>query len=610
MIIFLGPDLTSAPRHAGQPTVRALRTLIEAAYSRRPEHAPARANVVALNHLSVRIAKHLGVALPEPWQEFWQAYAGWFAMYSVAPLLANAAIARQALAGSEEHAALIIENWRSPGWWSGRESLEAATRDEFEAAGLTVLVRPGAALRTVRAWLAPWMARRYGEAELRGLARSVAQSAVSNTPHPADVLWLTVGASAVDLVARLQPALAEEGLTSAVLDFDYYSSREALQRDGIPAHGAESFLTEDDLRQGCRWHREAQVMWPEVRQRLSVLPWPDEVTPHQQQAIADRLQLVLRRDAASWRLRSLAAHRALEALAPRVVIGFHVYGPSMAPTIIAARERGIPRLCLQHGASGPRYLALPCLPYDEKLVFGEYARGIMQQACPGLRLTITGHSLYDTRPHAVTPRPEVQALREGANALVVLCTQFNELVYYEPQRWWMRGVAEACHNLGARLAIKLHPSDSPANIKLYQTLVQAGDDSVLIVPHGTLPLNELLAACDLMITRDSTVVLEANLLDKPAMTINLSEADEELPYAATGGALGVYEYEDIGPAIRAVLQDETVRRGLAETRQNFLSQHTGPQDGRAAERIVKIIGDWAETAPRSPGIRDGVVPNP
>jgi len=157
----------------------------------------------------------------------------------------------------------------------------------------------------------------------------------------------------------------------------------------------------------------------------------------------------------------------------------------------------------------------------------------------------------------------------------------------------MRGVAEACRALGARLVIKLHPSDSPTNIRLYRTLVQAGDDRVQVVPHGTLPLDELLSSCDLMVTRDSTVVLEANLLDKPVITINLSEWDEELPYAATGGALGVYNYEDIGPAIKAVLQDETVRRRLAQTRPDFLLEHTGPRDGRATERIAAIIMQWA-----------------
>jgi hypothetical protein len=241
---------------------------------------------------------------------------------------------------------------------------------------------------------------------------------------------------------------------------------------------------------------------------------------------------------------------------------------------------------------GPRYLALPCLPYDEKLVFGDYARGIMRQTCPDLRLTVTGHALHDAGMAPPSVSPEVMALREGVSGLVVLCTQFSEHLYYQREQWWMTGVAEVCRRLGVRLAIKQHPSDSASNIRLYRTLLRPGDDRVVLIPHGRHGLGELLVACDLMVTRDSTVVFEANLFDRPVVTVNLSAEDEELPYAATGGARGVYCYEDIGPTIEAVLRDEGVRRELAEKRAGFLAQHTGPRDGQATERITEIIAQW------------------
>lgn len=587
MLTFLGPGVqhTTAP---DEHIARALENLIEASYSRLPEHRAVRERVVALNHRSVEIARAVAAALPEEWHEFWEAYAGWFAMYSVAPLLANTEVARQALAEHPGESARIIENWRRPGWWSGRDDLVASMGEACRSAGRACAVTPGDAWRRLREVVAQRMAAAQGSRELRQMARS--DGVATASPKPCDVLWLAVGGSAVDLLTRLQDPLQARGLSTATLDYAYFGSTEGLQRAARPHIPLTAFLRPDDLERARGWRFRMALDWTNVDWSLPAIAG---FTPAQQAALARRLRLVLTRDAPPWRLRALASHRALDALAPKVVVGFHVYGPPMAPTVIAARRRGIPCLCLQHGVIGPRYLALPCLPYDEKLVFGEYARGIMQQACPKLRLTVTGHALYDAPSESGSVSPRTASLREGHEALVLLCTQFNEHMFYRREGWWMTGVAEACRRLGARLAIKQHPSDTPVNIRLYRQLLRPGDDSVILIPHGQHRLTDLLAACDLMITRDSTVVFEANLLDKPVVTINLSDQDEELPYAATGGALGVYRYEDIGPSIEAALTDEGVRRKLAHTREQFLLQHTGPRDGRATARIVETIARWA-----------------
>jgi hypothetical protein len=275
----------------------------------------------------------------------------------------------------------------------------------------------------------------------------------------------------------------------------------------------------------------------------------------------------------------------------------HVYGPPIAPMIIAAQRRGLPRVCLQHGVIGPRGLALPCLPYDEQVLFGAYAAGILSQTCPaGTRLTVTGHSLYDQTQTPPEPRAEVRKLCEGVRGLVVLCTQFNEHLYYQRDCWWLQEVADTCRALDVRLVLKLHPSDSQSNLRLYQKLLVPGDDRVLLAPHGRWPLSELLVACDLMVTRDSTVVFEADLLDKPVVTINLSDREEELPYAATGGALGVYSYADIRPAIERALFDPPTREQLARQRDGFLTAQTGPRDSHATERIAAVIAKWATPA--------------
>ncbi|MHB8996066.1 MAG: hypothetical protein ACYC63_12540 [Armatimonadota bacterium] len=605
MLIFLAPGVQpSSPPAAGERVIHALEGLIEAAYSKLPEHAQARAQVVDLNRRSLKLSDALREALPEPLHEFWEAYSGWFAMYSLGPLLANAVVGQHALSGRTgtpacpTGEAMIIEGWRRAGWWSGRELLQPALLDELQAAGVRTTVRPSA-LQPLRPLVARRIAAAQGRAALRRDHQAAAAATAPPSPPQTDVLWLSVGASSADLIARLSEATTKfHGLRSEILDFHYFGSQEGLARHALSFASITGFIDAAGLAAGRAVAGNLPRWWPGIRDAALKLPLLRELPPRMLQAVVERLRLVLLRDAPSWVVQAQAAHRALDAYQPQVVVGTHVYGPPIAPLIIAARRRGIPRLCLQHGVIGPRYLALPSLPYDEQLLFGSYAADILRQTSPPqTRLTVTGHSLYDVAQTPPEPRPEVLRLKTGVTGLAVLCTQFNEAMFYSEDGWWLQGVADACRKLGMRLAIKLHPSETPANVKLYESLTKEDDDRVVLVRHGPWPLSELLVACDMMITRDSTVVFEADLLDRPAITINLSQWDEELPYADGGGALGVYHYEDIEPAIASVLNYSAVQAQLAARRPEFLTAHTGPRDGRATERICAAIAAHTKPSP-------------
>lgn len=599
MIIFVGPNGRLPRRVGAQDTVvHGVEGLLEAAYSTRPEHAEVKARVAELNRWTAAIAAAFGAALDDELQDFWQSYSGWFAMYAVGPLVANWQIARRTWAEATPTAVRIIENWRQAPWWSGRHQVAPAIRDEARARGLSCRLEPGPTLRWLQPLVMLWGASRQRREALRHELAAAFRAARQGGEPPVQgaALWLSVGASSAQLMARLVPALEEaHGLPSEILDFHYYHSAEACHAHGLAARDIMGFATEQAL-EACRRNRRWRRWWQDFRRRADSLPCRDELPPSLFAALRDRMRLILYRDAALWRLWSEAAQRALDAYAPAVVLTFHVYGPVVMPLLVEARRRGIPCLCLQHGVIGPRYLTIPCPPYAETLVFGEYARGIMEQTRPaGTLVTVTGHCLYDKVQSAAppVPRAEVARLAQGVTGLVVLCAQFNEATYYDRERWWMAEVARSCRELGARLLIKAHPSDPAEAVGRYRTLEQPGDEAVIVIPHGQYPLAELLAACDVMVTRDSTAVFEANLMDKPVVTINLSRWEEEVPYAATGGALGVYRFEDIQPALSRALFDPMAREALARSRPEFLRLHTGPADGQATARICEAIAGWA-----------------
>ena len=160
-------------------------------------------------------------------------------------------------------------------------------------------------------------------------------------PEPCDVLWLSVGASSADLTAQLQEPLERvHNLRSAVLDFHYFGSAEALARRGLPFDDIGAFTRPEDWRRAAPRGGEAARWSREARERLGTSPLAQELPPRQFSAIVQRLDLVLRRDALPWLVQGAAAQRALETYRPRVVVSSHVYGPPLAPLVIAAHRAG------------------------------------------------------------------------------------------------------------------------------------------------------------------------------------------------------------------------------------------------------------------------------
>ena len=100
-------------------------------------------------------------------------------------------------------------------------------------------------------------------------------------------------------------------------------------------------------------------------------------------------------------------------------------------------------------------------------------------------------------------------------------------------------------------------------------------------------LAELLSACDLFISVHSTVVIDAMVLEKPVMLINIVKCP--IPYVELGGAYAVYKIEDIKEGIIKGLYDNNLKKKLARGRKRFLEEYLYKLDGKASDRILNII---------------------
>jgi hypothetical protein len=330
--------------------------------------------------------------------------------------------------------------------------------------------------------------------------------------------------------------------------------------------------------------------WPVIRDELAgiaLLQWP-------------------------WSARAMdEAGAALDALQPHVVLTYAEAGGWGRAIMLECRRRGIPSVGLQHGYiyrhwlnyrhEPDEMLADPNHPADRgfprpttTLLFDEYAAHHLahEGAFPRPTLQVTGSPRLDALADEVsrlTPEERDRALAAAGAAsktLVLVATKQREASGV------LEALVEAAGSLpDVRVAIKTHPAETP---DVYANLV-SGRPHVRVL-DAAQPLAPLLGASRAVVTVNSTVALDAAVLDIPALVIGLP--NNLTPFVDAGVMAGTASANpaDIARALHQILYDEEFRGALAVARRAFLSRFNIAADGRAAERAAEAVLTLAERA--------------
>ncbi|HEY9691121.1 MAG TPA: methyltransferase domain-containing protein [Oculatellaceae cyanobacterium] len=149
---------------------------------------------------------------------------------------------------------------------------------------------------------------------------------------------------------------------------------------------------------------------------------------------------------------------------------------------------------------------------------------------------------------------------------------------------------------------------------LYETLFEAAKyfgSKLVIRPHGTentIQLDELachigvnikidnasallqqIEESDIVLGAATSVLSYAIALGKPCIFVDLLGLRDFMPYALEGAAIGVYDREELIPAIEKLLNDCEERHRQQEKQKVFTQQYLGPFDGKATERIINFV---------------------
>lgn len=309
------------------------------------------------------------------------------------------------------------------------------------------------------------------------------------------------------------------------------------------------------------------------------------------------------------------AKRIMEVERPDIMVVAAETLPSNKALVVAGNLRGIPALAVQHGVIAPvgdAIIDYPCsweelngtpskkLTLPQRFaVYGESVKKVLMKEIGypfEERLVITGQPQYDVLAKAdkVFDRESFCAKWDidVMKRIVLIASQTFHIAGNRDD--FFRGISWALkddHQM--QIVIKPHPVEEAKWHKWYKELMSEMGIKALVLPQKSNTY-EALYACDVLITFYSTIALEAMILGKPVVTVNLTSQPDPMPYASKGAALGVYKAEDIAPAVKKALEDKETRERLEQGRQRYLYEQFYKLDGQATKRVVDLIYNMVE----------------
>ncbi|MCX6707907.1 MAG: UDP-N-acetylglucosamine 2-epimerase [Candidatus Woesearchaeota archaeon] len=269
--------------------------------------------------------------------------------------------------------------------------------------------------------------------------------------------------------------------------------------------------------------------------------------------------------------------------------------------ISAAKTKGIPVIAVQHGYITPnsfeymhakgeisRDLSIEkpfCPVADRIVVYGPYTKDILVRSgnYPEHSVVVTGQPRYDCLANKKAFSREKVFDDFGLD-------KKKKLILWTTQDipGQIEIVFNAVKNIkNAQLLVKVHPREV-AGADLYHKKAKESGMKIWAVKEANAL--ELINACDVMITMHSTTGLEAIMMNKPVVVLNMSGKPDIVPYAQEGAAIGVYKADHLEPAIRNALFDSKKRAALLKESKAYSFRHAYKMDGNATERVLKVIG--------------------
>jgi hypothetical protein len=272
--------------------------------------------------------------------------------------------------------------------------------------------------------------------------------------------------------------------------------------------------------------------------------------------------------------------------------------------IIIGNRKGLTTIAMQHGvitstSSGYIFQKKEKVSFSGEinerplpkytLVYGKTYKDLLveESGYPPDSVIIAGHPRYDilARANEIYSR-EAFFLKMGLEPkkkLIFSTTDGLPEINVSNNAY---GLLRVCSEMSdrAQLLIKPHPNNVDRELYL-RANNELGAEAIIT---SDLNLYEAIFASDVLVTWISTTALEAILLDRPVIVLNLTSEPDRVDYVRQKVAFGAHSEAELSCMLDKIFKGD---KSLEENRKAFVSNHVSRVDGRAASRVVDLISN-------------------
>jgi len=289
--------------------------------------------------------------------------------------------------------------------------------------------------------------------------------------------------------------------------------------------------------------------------------------------------------------------RIVEIEKPEVVV-FIGDGPAPSRTFSTVAEKfQVPTILISHAINFPTKIYIPTCKYVAVWGF-KFKEYMISNGLDTKQVVVTGAPQYD----ALTKLGGKEELRREFGFpinrhIITFATQpYSEQITRKLVHEVLRSIKKLDEVF---LVIKPHPREKPG---LYENFVKEVftpdilSNTKVMVLFG-VNIGQLIKASNLLLTVDSAVALESNVIGTPVLTLNFTE-QKDIFYSKEGGAIGVENSETLTDTIYKALYDEKFKEMMHVSRNKFLQKCTYSDDGKATERAANLVMQVMEESKR------------
>lgn len=279
---------------------------------------------------------------------------------------------------------------------------------------------------------------------------------------------------------------------------------------------------------------------------------------------------------------------------PSLVVAAYDGAPLQQMAEQLARLRHTPTAIVLHGLPMNYNLALENRSPSNFLVWGQEQAelyGKSENNPKGRKVIVAGNPHFDSYAGKADSAiscddhiREVLVLTHPMSSYDFLSTGLDT------ERYALTTIDAAVKATEWRVTLKLHPCES---LPYYQDLLRHLKGRIRIFKDRSIA--ECLRDCDLVIGPFSTVLVEAMLLGKPILPVNLSRVPFPPPFDGSWGLGLITSAAALAEALQRFISDpKGARQHVCAAYPKILENFAGPTDGSATQKVLSILQQIAE----------------